>query len=364
MKFSVQAGALTAVLAIAARSCGKSGDRNFVELCVEEKWPSRLTVRAVSLGSVSLTARMDLDAQGVAGTVAVRHENLLSWLQALPKAAAVSADNYDQLRVVAGTSSARFAVMADPVSSDLPFAALTTTVVTTAGALQQFVRETQHATGDSPAYPARSVPRFVISSAGISAVSTDANRMHHAGELRDGVEVSIPELVLDTIALLPPEAEVTVATDGERVRISTAEDRIVITTPQVGGTFAPWRKAMNVANQPHASATLSRVELENALRGLNAVTDEPPIIDIAADNDGLLLTLAEDQDSMVSVNATWGSTDRAPAARVNARFVSDVLRSSPGEQIVIKLPDKHESPIVFVAGELVALVQQIRRAAA
>ena len=70
MKFSVQAGALTAVLAIAARSCGKSGDRNFVELCVEEKWPSRLTVRAVSLGSVSLTARMDLDAQGVAGTEA------------------------------------------------------------------------------------------------------------------------------------------------------------------------------------------------------------------------------------------------------------------------------------------------------
>jgi DNA polymerase-3 subunit beta len=207
-------------------------------------------------------------------------------------------------------------------------------------ALGELLRSVQHATSDDVSRPHLAGIQLELASGTATAVATDGHRLSMASIPCEalGVPTLLPSAVASSVIGLCLEREeaegVVLLRDGRHLVVERGETSLRCVLGE--DAFPPWRKIMPSTNRTGGRASVLRADLMAALHRVSLVSDRESSVLISITDDALRLS-AQSPDSGESSEDVPASDARAGESRINATYLSDLLRACSGERIEIAL---------------------------
>lgn len=217
-------------------------------------------------------------------------------------------------------------------------------------ALGELLRSVQHATSDDISRPHLAGIQLELADGTATAIATDGHRLSMASIPCEavGVPTLLPSAVASSVIGLCLEREeaegVVLLREGRHLVVERGETSLRCVLGE--DAFPPWRKIMPSTNRKGGRASVLRSDLMAALHRVSLVSDRESSVLISIADDALRLS-AQSPDSGESSEDVPASDAMAGESRINATYLSDLLRACSGERIEIALGQPLEPVAVY-----------------
>jgi DNA polymerase-3 subunit beta len=247
---------------------------------------------------------------------------------------------------------ARFKVPSMPIEDFPPLHATTGDLLASmpAAALGDLLRSVQHATSDDISRPHLAGIQLELGDGTATAIATDGHRLSMASIPCEavGVPTLLPSAVASSVIGLCLEREeaegVVLLREGRHLVVERGDTSLRCVLGE--DAFPPWRKIMPSTNRKGGRASVLRADLMAALHRVSLVSDRESSVLISIADDALKLS-AQSPDSGESSEDVPAMHAKDGESRINATYLSDLLRACSGERIEIALGQPLEPVAVY-----------------
>jgi len=219
-----------------------------------------------------------------------------------------------------------------------------------AASLGELLRSVQHATSDDISRPHLAGIRLELGDGTATAVATNGHRLSMASIPCEavGVPTLLPSAVASSVIGLCLEREeaegVVLLREGRHLVVERGDTSLRCVLGE--DAFPPWREIMPSTNRKGGRASVLRADLMAALHRVSLVSDRESSVLVSIADDALKLS-AQSPDSGESSEDVPAPHAKDGESRINATYLSDLLRACSGERIEIALGQSLEPVAVY-----------------